>query len=506
MSREALKKLTTNAIMIMPFVLFLFLRLDGIIGDMSNSDAARWHRRSESFSRALLSKDFAQTYQRYHPGVTLMWLSSVTEWGIKVYDRAYNKEFKTLENTDGYLVIDGASKIVLVLVLFGLLSIQFGYIQLLYDKNVALFYVFIAAVEPYFIGINRWYHLTALEVSLSFCAFLALVLWSKFGKKSYVFKCGIFFGFALLTKFSSLFLLPVLLAVFLFTIYKKPNPDKSFYLKSVLVLTLTSAAVFFAFFPAMWVTPFLVLKNILNAAKNSGAGDYSSVVYAETHSYLYYLVVLLFKLSPITIFLLLVGTVRAFRRKDSTAIFLVFYIFSQLLLLSASEQKIERYILSFLPAAFLLVAIVLSRFTKSTQKLAILVILISFAITYKNYHPFYSAYYSQVFGGPKSAYAIGIYDDNGEFFARTAYYLNSKGRGTRVFVPYNVESFSYYFKGVLEPALMLDEGYLVVSKDSRRPRPTYGINCPTIDGIINNNGLDVVTIFNCVKSDAGILD
>ena len=122
----------------MPFVLFLFLRLDGIIGDMSNSDAARWHRRSESFSQALLSKNFAETYQRYHPGVALMWLSTVTEWGIKVYDRAYNKEFKTLENTDGYLVIDGTSKIVLVLVLFGLLLIQFGYIHLLYDKNVAL--------------------------------------------------------------------------------------------------------------------------------------------------------------------------------------------------------------------------------------------------------------------------------------------------------------------------------------------------------------------------------
>ena len=293
--------------------------------------------------------------------------------------------------------------------------------------------------------------------------------------------------------------MPVLLAVFLFTIYKKPNPDKTLYPKSVLILALTSIAVFFVFFPAMWVTPFSVLKNILDAAKSSGGGDYQSVVYAETHPYLYYPVILLFKLSPITIFLLLVGTVRAFRRKDSTAILLVFYVFSQLVLLSVSEQKIERYILSFLPAAFLLVAITLSRFTKSTQKLAICIILISFIVTYKNYHPYYSAYYSQVFGGPKSAYAIGIYDDSGEFFARTAYYLNSKGRDTRVFVPYNVESFSYYFKGKLESALMLDDGYLVVSKDSRRPRPTYGINCPTIDGIINNNGLDVVTVFKCVK-------
>lgn len=503
MSHATFKKLIANLLILMPFVLFLFLRLNGIVDDMSNSDAARWHRRSESFSQALLSKNFAETYQRYHPGVTLMWLTTATEWGIKLYDRALHKEFKTLENTDGYLVIDGASKIVLILVLFILLLVQFRYIRLLYDKNVAVFYVFVSAIEPYFIGINRWYHLTALEVSLSFCAFLALVLWSVSGKKSYIFKSGIFFGLALLTKFSSVFLLPVLIVLYLFTVYKKPAKDKTFYPKLALTFALTSAITFFILFPAMWVEPFSVLRNMSDAAKSSGAGDYKSVVYAEAHPYLFYLVILLFKLLPITVLLLLIGIFKAFRSKDKLALLLVFYIFSQLFLLSISEQKIERYILLLLPAVFLLIAVTFSRFSKGMQKLTALIILVSFGLAYKNYNPLYSAYYSPLFGGPKSAYAAGIYDDNGEFFARAARYLNAKGRNTSVYVPYNVESFSYYFKGNLEATLELEEGYLVVSKDSRRPWPVSGINCPSVDQAIINNGLQVVTIFNCVKPVGG---
>jgi hypothetical protein len=297
----------------------------------------------------------------------------------------------------------------------------------------------------------------------------------------------------------------MLALIFIYTIYQKKNLTKSFFIYSALAFTSISTLIFFIVFPAMWVTPLQVIKNMTDAAINSGAGEYLSVVYAERHPYLFYLVVILFKFSPLTLFLLLLALIKVTHRKDKVAFFLILSVIIQLILLSASEQKIERYILACMPAMFLLVAIVLASFPASTQKVAVVVMIVTSVITFRNYHPLYSSYYSGMFGGPLSAYKVGIYDDNGEFFARVAQYLNAKGRDTRVFVPYNVESFSPYFKGKLETQLMTDEGYFVVSKDARRPRATYGINCPIVDQVVINNYLEAVTIFKCIKPDPATL-
>ena len=491
------KKVALGLITAVPFVLFLFLRLDGIQRDMSNSDAARWHRRSENFAQAIESFNFSETYQRYHPGVTLMWLTSIVEWGIKAYDFTYDLPFKTLENTDGYLLIDGLSKTILVIVLFVLLIVQYNYIQLLFDKSVALLFVFFVAVEPYMIGINRWYHLTSLETFLGFCAFLAFLLWSEYGNKSYIVKSGIFLGLAILTKFSSVFLLPVLGLIFLVNVLKKKQVQRYYYIKTALIFGSSVLFTIVALFPALWVSAPNVISQILGAAQNSGVGEYVSVSFAEKYPWYFYTVALVFKLSPLILVLFMLALIKVVSWKDRLSYYLVFCIVLQFTLYSFSEQKIERYLLTIFPSVLLLVSLLISRMHRV---LVVCILLTSLAFAYFNYvsgHPIYSDYYSPLFGGPQKAYELGLYDDNGEYFASAARYLNTKARNTHVYVPNNVESFSYYFKGILDGQLTDLTEYAVASKDSRRTTDVSYENCTEKEKSYYNQGFEVVTVLHC---------
>src|SRR5258708_32349125 len=88
------------------FVIFFALRLTGLGSDCSNSDSIRWYERSANFSNALKQFNFAETYQHYQPGVTLMWANSF----VKELSGFYLKTFYpqkvaiyTLENTDWFV-------------------------------------------------------------------------------------------------------------------------------------------------------------------------------------------------------------------------------------------------------------------------------------------------------------------------------------------------------------------------------------------------------------------
>src|SRR3989304_2936708 len=50
--------------------------------DEINPDGVNWHYRSQQFIVGLKSGDFERTYQHYHPGVTLMWITGAP---IEIY-------------------------------------------------------------------------------------------------------------------------------------------------------------------------------------------------------------------------------------------------------------------------------------------------------------------------------------------------------------------------------------------------------------------------------------
>ena len=65
---------------IVPIAIFLLAFLPRAIYPVSRS--MLWYYRAIRFGDALLARDWAETHQSYHPGVTTMWLSGI---GIKLF-------------------------------------------------------------------------------------------------------------------------------------------------------------------------------------------------------------------------------------------------------------------------------------------------------------------------------------------------------------------------------------------------------------------------------------
>lgn len=460
-------------------VLFLVIRLVGLGSDISNSDAARWHRRSESFLSAIKQGNFSETYQKYHPGVTLMWLNSFVKQAAFTYQLEMIGDVKTLENADYYLIVHGISKGVLVLVLATLLVFQIKYISKLFDTKTALIYAFLMAVEPYLIGINRWFHLTSLEVFLVFTSLLALLVWNKEKDNKTLIFSSILFGLACLTKTSALILAPV----FLFILIKNRN------IKSLGIFTLITLVTFFALFPAMWVQPFQVIQKILSSLFGAVSEDIRTDMISPFLSPFYYIIILAFRLSPITLILFVIALWKLKDSEDFNIHILLFSIFSYYLFLSLANQKIDRYIIGFIP--FILLLISTTKFPKIVFGF-VLTFLVHIVLTY---YPVLSAYYSPLFGGTKQALKLDLYDNSGEYFAQAATYLNEKGRDKNVYVPNNIESFSYYYKGNLQGSLNENTDYIVRSLYMNR-NEFIEENCPILEKAYGV-GVDVLRIYSC---------
>lgn len=464
---------------ILVLTFFISLRVFGLGTDISNSDAARWHRRSESFLSAIKQGNFSATYQKYHPGVTLMWINSLVKQTAFSYQLKTAGEPKSLENADYYPIIHGISKGVLVLVLGALLLFQIKYISILFDKKTALIYAFLMAVEPYLIGINRWFHLTSLEIFLVFTSLLALLVWSKEKSSKTLVFSSILFGLAVLTKTSALILLPILLFVFI--------KDKKW--KELGIFSLISVITFYILFPAMWVESIQVVQKILGSLLGAVSEDVRTDLILPLLVPFYYVIILAFRSSPITFILFIVALWKLRNSKDFNIHILLFSIFSYYIFLTLASQKIDRYIISFIPFILLLVAS--TRF----PKIVYIIPLVFLAYVVLTYYPVYSAYYSPLFGGTKQALKLGLYDNSGEYLSQVATYLNEKGRDKNVYVPDNIESFSYYYKGNLQGQFNEDTDYIVRSLYMNR-NEFIETRCSSVEKSYGTY-VDVVRVYSC---------
>jgi hypothetical protein len=470
---------------------FLLPRLLGLGYDITNSDAPRWHRRSLNFTRALKEKDFAQTYQRYHPGVTLMWLGGFVQEVLFRYQLTfvYSTSPATLENADWYPVIHGISQGFLIIVLFILLLCQLCLISLLHTPRAALFYGFLVALEPYLIGINRWFHLTSLEVFLTFTAFLCLLLWLEKTSSRYLYISAMLLSLAVLTKISAGVVVPLFAGLLLHKCWELRSwrPLFLYFLVSVLILCLC--------FPALWVAPQMVISGIYKGITGSVAGTLRFNPYVGWKSLFYYPLILLHKLSPITMLMIFLSIL--YFRKNARSVLLLAYMLVIYIFYTVTSQKIDRYSIMFFPPILLLASVYLSKVKPSYSYIIIGGVVLNFFFSAYIYHPVYSAYVSPVLGGPRKALTRGLYENSGEYFSQAAQYLNELGRDTLVYVPDNIESFSYYYKGNLQREFTVDTEYVVYSLDVDRSKVTAPPNCGHIEKAFGPRNFDAVFVLSC---------
>src|SRR3989344_455209 len=121
----------------------------------------------------------------------------------------------------------------------------------------------------------------------------------------------------------------------------------------------------------------------------------------------------------------------------------------------------------------------------------IFIILISYL-----YFPVYSAYYTPILGGTETALKLGIYDNSGEYYAQAADYLSLKDRKNHVYVPYNYESFSYYYNGNMQRDYDINTDFLVTSVEHLNEVAIIE-GCLNIDKTFGTKVKNIVFVLSC---------
>src|SRR3990172_4543600 len=289
---------------------FLFLGSDEI-----NPDGVNWHYRSQQFIVGLKSGDFERTYQHYHPGVTLMWITGVPIelykqiTGITAYDQFNFSAFNTVAKVSVVLV-----QLILTFILLYHLSKIVGF-------KTAYFSVFLFSLEPFFMGNSRLYH---MDVLLTLFVFVALLIsWVNLKDFSYKksFLAGIFLSLSFLTKSIGI---GALFFVLLFsTAYFANKKDMKGLLKYFSTILGAFVLTTFILFPALWVRPAFYLSEIFAESERVGIRKgHEQIILGETTQdagILFYPLVVFMKTTPFLLIGLVLCFVKCFRSYTAPA-------------------------------------------------------------------------------------------------------------------------------------------------------------------------------------------
>ena len=471
--------------------LFIILRIEMLGFDQTNNDSQRWFIRSEGFLQALKSGNISKTHQKYHPGVTLMVINSFSRQFFYSYQYSFLNQKIDIMSPYIFPYTNLVSKLGVVLVVFLVLLLQFYLIKKIWGNEVALFYFFFISVEPFFIGINRWFHLTSFEVMFGFTSILLLLFWRENKKPIFFILSTAFLALGVLTKVTTLILGVVLFIVLLHSYLKTKN-------LSIFVFYFLSYLLFiFAFFPALWVDGYKVSSNIIGSIFNAVGEDPRKGQIGPILNIIYYPLVLVFKLSPILLVLFLLSFSKfkeMIKKFENLSLFLVLIVF--LIFLSVSDQKIDRYSLVFYLPLILICSIFISRTSAYIKKTSIILSLIFIVWVRFNFSTQYYAYFNPFVGGTKTALNLGIYENGGSYFNESAFYLNKIAPNSKVFVPDNFEAYSLFYYGKSQRLFDSETEYVVSSLDiDRKEFNNYG--CSNKISEFGPKDTPVVAVFKC---------
>lgn len=476
---------------ILIFILFWAFRLNSLGFELNNNDSTRWMYRSEAFLQAVKSGNFSETNQKYHPGVTLMIINSVTRQAYYFLSSKFGLERVNLMAPENFGNTNFWFKFTLLIVIFLVICVQINIIAKLWNLNVALWYFFILSVEPYFIGINRWFHLTSLEVVFGFTSILFILAWNKFKDSKYFVLSAIFLALGVLTKVTTI----VLGVVILFVLVKNYLETKK--ISNFIFYFLIYLGSIFVLFPALWAEPFKVSNYILTNIFGAVSDTIRNSKLEGLVLYFYYPLILLLKLSPVTLVLVL-GAILNFKKysKDFNYLFVAITFAVYFIFLTLSEQKIDRYSLVFYEPLFLICALFVSNQKSLFKKIYAISAVLFIAFVHFWYSESYSAFYSPIFGGTNTALELGVYENGGNFYSNSAEFLNKNFPNHIVLVPNNFEAFSFFYKGKTITDSKLNFDFVISSLDiDRLSFENYGCDAEIASfGPVDQK---VVKVFKC---------
>ncbi|MFA6982168.1 MAG: glycosyltransferase family 39 protein [Patescibacteria group bacterium] len=403
-------KIKKHYLEIIFFVLFVVTRIPDLGHDVFNTDVWKWKARTYDFGTGVFTLDFEKTIQKYHPGVTLMWLGT---FAVKAYN-LYASLSKDNSLTEGLGLIFGLHFTQKLFVTFAIgfsLSVAFYVLRSLFGLKYALISAAFLVLDPFYIGLTRVFHLEGLMSSFMLSSFLLFYWFLKERKTGRLIYSGIFAGLAILTKTSAVYMIPFFGLALLMDFLMTGRKSLGKYVKALVFVVFITLLTFVILWPAMWTYPLKALNELYRGVFSVGVEqDHEQFYYGKfvgDPGVSFYFVVLALK-SSVYLIPGLVGYafVRKRMNKDEKRFVLFCFAFAAFYFvqLSIPSKKLDRYILPSLIALILISSFFYYKLIdglKKTYYAALVLLFLPAAFFMVRLHPDYFAYYSPYFGGLK---------------------------------------------------------------------------------------------------------
>lgn len=460
-------------------------------------DERKWLARSANFTYAINHGDLADTFQREHPGVTIMWAGSL---GLAQHFPDYSTKAPGLfawdtEHLESWLADTGgpdpldllvAGRWWVVLAISLAVAISFLPLRRLFGEVAAILAALWVAWDPFAVALSRQLHPDGLVSVLSFLALLLFAAWLYTGRRTrYLVLSGIVMGLAWLTKTPAIFLAPtgaILIAIEMLRPVNRGQRGAVFW--GLVVWGAVASAIFFLLWPALWVNPINTFSRMIS---EMGA-------YVEGHTnlnywwgapvadpgWVFYPVAYLFRATPATLIGLIGAAWLTWRvrppldgsvaRRSALALLIFAVVFT--LGMSIGAKKFDRYILPAFLALDVIAALgwtgmglmLLVRLTSPPAPLlkdrgakrglwigagvVIAALILLHGIFTAVHYPYYLTYFNPLLGGSATA-PKALWVGWGEGLNEAAEWLNEQpdAQNLRTAAFYYDGPFSYYFDG-----------------------------------------------------------
>jgi len=436
---------------LIPLIVFILALIPRVLrlGTFWGTDERYHWQLSNEFFLALTQGDWANTVPQGLPGVTLAWIDTIAMglqygwiWltgGQPVLDQimAIDRPYELLAQRQLPMVL------VNTLVVVGIYLL----VQRVIGWKAAFLGATLVALNPFFLAESRVLRFEALVTGFMLLAFLAAFAYFKENRIYFLILSAVFTAVAMLAKISAIFLFPMLgllgLAIAV-SIDRSNIEQRQPFFRSVVVPFILKYVVwvilalffFWLFWPAMWVTPVKTLQEVwefVGAAGEEGMDGrgvfFWGKVYPDDPGYGFYPVTLLFRLTPLVLFgvLIVIGLLFLFRKQSwpvrdergwqwSAVILLLAYTLAFFVMMTLGAKKYDRYIMPIFPALDLVAGIgwlwlgewIISRWRQPSRPGVVLgvgwlTLLILQGLTTLPHLPYYYTYYNPLLGGTRQA-------------------------------------------------------------------------------------------------------
>ena len=456
-----------------------------------STDERKWLARSGNFLLAISHGDLADTFQREHPGVTVMAAGSLG-FLQKMPDypaRAPGQFTWEAEHIEAWLAENSAiSPLEMMtagrwwIVLGVALTIALGFLPLrrLFGTGAAILATLFVAWNPFAIGFSRQLHPDGFVAGFTYLALLLFLSWLYTGRRRVdLFASGFVMGLAWLTKTPAIFLVPTGALLIALELIRSRHAEggnqwrrmAGGYVLWGVIATLT----FVILWPSMWVHPVSTLARMAvemsdYVERHTNINYFMGQPVADPGLF-FYPVAWLFRTTPGVIVGLVAAAIVGWRRRQlfasplvrraATALLLFALVF--VLGMSVGAKKFDRYILPAFLALDVMAALgwwaigqriaawrgaTGKRATQWTTGIAVAGLLTLHALFAAIHFPYYLTYFNPLTGGSANAPKVLIIGW-GEGLNEAGHWLNQQpdAADLRTAAWYNDGPFSYYFKG-----------------------------------------------------------